>query len=70
MKDYIFEIGIRVAIIIVLCIIFYGGCSAITAPEWNDGVCIDCGVHYELRAVSRYYKYYACPNCGKEVVRP
>ncbi len=40
--------------------------------EWNNGVCPDCGVRYELRGVSGKVvkeKYYSCPECGKEVER-
>lgn len=52
---------------LVFAIIF--GTNACTASEWNDGECPDCEVRYELRGASRGLKYYACPDCGKEVER-
>ena len=35
---------------------------------WGSGVCESCNLRYELKAVSRTTKYYACNGCGKEVV--
>ena len=58
--------------VVTLLIMFawYIGYNAITAGEWNDGTCSDCGERYELCAVTRdYRKYYSCPVCGKEVTR-
>lgn len=34
---------------------------------WNEGFCPDCGVHWELRAATRDYKYYVCPECKAEI---
>lgn len=45
------------------------GTNACTASDWNDGVCPNCDTRYELRGASRGLKYYACPECGKEVER-
>ena len=45
------------------------GVNACSAPTWNNGVCPDCEVRYELRGASRGLKYYACPECGQEVER-
>lgn len=45
------------------------GFNTCTAPEWNDGICPECNTRYELRGVSKYIKYYACPDCGNEVKR-
>lgn len=38
---------------------------------WNDGCC-ECGTHWELKGVDKARngsttKYYACPNCYKEI---
>lgn len=45
------------------------GLNCCTAPTWNGGVCPKCEIRYELRGVSKYAKYYACPKCGQEVTR-
>lgn len=37
--------------------------------EWNNGICPECGVRYEMKGVSMNLKYYVCPECGKEVER-
>lgn len=59
------EILIPIALIIL--IIF--GFNTCTASDWNDGECPKCEIRYEMRGVSRGLKYYACPDCGKEVER-
>jgi hypothetical protein len=51
-------------IILTLMPIFPNSCSA---SEWNNGVCPDCEVRYELSGASRGLKYYSCPQCGNEV---
>ena len=45
------------------------GVNTFAEPRWNEGICPDCAVRYELRAASRGLKYYACPDCGQEVKR-
>lgn len=45
-------------------------CNLTTESDWNNGICTECGVRYELRAaVHGGLKYYACPECGQEVER-
>ena len=58
-------------IIICFALIFaiMFGFNCCTASDWNDGVCPKCETRYELRGASKYMKYYACPECGKEVER-
>ena len=56
-----------ICFILVFAIMF--GVNACSAPTWNDGICPDCEVRYELRGASRGLKYYACPECGQEVER-
>lgn len=53
----------------VLIVALVLGFNSCTATAWNDGVCTNCEVRYELRGVSRGLKYYACPECGQEVQR-
>lgn len=60
---------IMIVVCIVLLITLVFGSNACTASEWNDGICPDCRVRYELRGVSDYRKYYVCPKCGREVNR-
>lgn len=45
------------------------GFNSCTETDWNDGDCPKCEVRYELRGASKGLKYYACPECGKEVER-
>lgn len=40
-------------------------CSSST---WNNGICIDCDVNYELEDVSNQFKYYVCPKCNREMI--
>jgi hypothetical protein len=60
-------------IIIIICfaLIFamIFGLNSCSASTWNDGICPDCEVRYELRGASRGLKYYSCPECGQEVER-
>lgn len=56
-------------ICIVLTFLIVFGTNACSASTWNDGICPDCEVRYELRGASKGLKYYACPECGQEVER-
>ena len=58
-------------IIISIALIFFRmfGFNSCSASTWNDGICPECEVRYELRGASRGLKYYACPECGQEVER-
>ena len=58
---------IIIGLILVFALMF--GVNSCSAPTWNDGICPDCEVRYELRGASRGLKYYACPECGQEVER-
>lgn len=59
----------EVIILFTIAILIILGFNACTASEWNDGVCPECHMRYELRGVSRGMKYYSCPECGNEVER-
>lgn len=54
--------------ILVLIVVGTNSCSA---SDWNDGICPNCNVRYELRGAAGdlHLKYYVCPECGKEVER-
>ena len=56
-----------VCFVLVFMLMF--GVNSCSASTWNDGICPDCEVRYELRGASRGLKYYACPECGQEVER-
>lgn len=45
------------------------GFNTCTASEWNNGVCPNCRVEYELEAVYKGLRYYECPKCHNEVER-
>jgi hypothetical protein len=60
---------IMMVICLVLIFVVAAGVNACSSQTWNNGVCPDCDVRYELRGASRGLKYYACPECGQEVER-
>ena len=60
-------ITLIIAIVIILLLIF--GTNSCSASKWNEGICPDCEVRYELRGASQGLKYYSCPECGNEVNR-
>ena len=53
-------------VLVIAIILGFNSCSE---EAWNDGICPNCEVRYELRGASRGLKYYACPECGQEVER-
>lgn len=57
------------AILAILVFAIMIGTNSSSTSTWNDGICPNCEVRYELRGVSRGLKYYDCPNCGQEVER-
>lgn len=64
--DLIVFLGIVGIVFAITCLFNLPGNS-----KWNDGVCPNCNVRYELRAVDskQSVKYYSCPSCGEEVRR-
>lgn len=66
-KFSIFAVLFGIGILVLLVI----GTNSCSASDWNDGICPDCNVRYELRGAAGdlHLKYYACPECGKEVER-
>lgn len=68
MKGCLMSIGALFLLMAAMCA-FYLGCNALNANEWNNGVCSNCNVNYELRGVSSALKYYVCPSCHDEISR-
>ena len=64
-KGLIVMLFLLVFILFIVPMIF----NSCTASEWNDGVCSECDVRYELRGTSKQTKTYVCPECGNEVER-
>lgn len=64
----LFEI-ICFVITIALLLAIMVGFNGCTASEWNNGVCPNCRVDYELEAVYKGLRYYECPKCHREVER-
>ena len=58
-----------ILLIMMLAVFVPMGFDCLTEEAWNDGICPDCYVRYELEAVSHGSKYYVCPDCGSEVMR-
>ena len=67
MEDNYGCLGMIICVILIFFVVI--GFNSCTESDWNNGECTKCEVRYELRAVSRGMKYYACPDCGKEVKR-
>lgn len=68
MNDNFGCLGVILLIVLMLAIMF--GVNSCSYEDWNYGECPKCETRYELRAISKdYLKYYACPDCGKEVKR-
>lgn len=67
-SDTKYDIGVIVGcvLIVIFLITAVNSCSA---SDWNNGICPNCGVRYELRGLSQGISAYACPKCGKEVRR-
>lgn len=66
-KFLIFEVLFVIGILAILVI----GTNSCSASDWNDGICPNCNIRYELRGAAGdlHLKYYVCPECGKEVER-
>ena len=68
LRDFSVTIAtISVLIVISLALMF--GVNSCSASTWNNGICTNCETRYELRGVSDGMKYYACLDCGQEVIR-
>lgn len=63
------SIWFTIIICFVLIFALVLGFNSCSTTIWNDGVCPDCEVRYELRGASRGLRYYVCPECGQEVQR-
>lgn len=70
------DIGLQWYLIGLMAVIFLLGflmlaTNSCSASDWNDGICPNCNVRYELRGAAGdlHLKYYVCPECGKEVER-
>lgn len=63
----VFMLFVAVGILVLLVV----GTNSCSASDWNDGICPNCNVRYELRGAAGdlHLKYYVCPECGKEVER-
>lgn len=53
--------------LIFLFIVFV--CNSCVQEKWNDGVCPNCNVNYNLIGVNGGINHYICPNCHEEVTR-
>ena len=60
---------VTIIICIILIVAIMTGTNSCSEPTWNNGNCPKCDARYELRGVSKYMKYYSCPECGQEVGR-
>lgn len=69
MKNYIVTVIAAIGLLVLLGLGMVSCVNWTSSSKWNDGICVECGTRYELRGASRGLKYYACPNCGDEVIR-
>jgi PHP family Zn ribbon phosphoesterase len=58
-----------IIVLIALLFMIMFGVNSCSESDWNNGECPNCETRYELRGASKGLKYYACPDCGKEVER-
>lgn len=67
-SDTKYDIGV-IAGCILIVIFLITAVNSCSASDWNEGICPNCEVRYELRGYSQGISAYACPECGKEVRR-
>lgn len=65
-SDTKYDIGVIVGCILIV-IFLITAVNSCSASDWNNGICPNCEVRYELRGLSQGLSAYACPECGKEV---
>lgn len=68
MKNKIRAIIFIVALIAITVIFVYLDNLA-RDRSWNNGICNECNVEYELKAYSGGQYIYVCPECLKEVIQ-
>ena len=67
-SDIKYDIGVIFGCILIL-IFLITAVNSCSASDWNNGICPNYKVRYELRGLSQMISAYACPECGKEVMR-
>jgi hypothetical protein len=68
MKELFFGIlSIFIGIAIIILLMF--GTNSCTSEKWNNGICPECNIKYELNSVSNGMRYYECPECDELVGR-
>jgi PHP family Zn ribbon phosphoesterase len=68
-NDSTISLVVEIIIMIALFVVIIFGVNTCSASKWNDGICPKCNERYELCAVYKGLKYYACPECGEEIER-
>lgn len=61
--------GSLIVILITLLIIAIIIGSVNSNPDWNNGICPDCNIKYELRGSTDSLNFYLCPKCNQKVKR-
>ena len=64
MNTILMDILILVLVLGIIC-----GLNSCTADTWNNGICPDCEIRYELKYVVNSMNYYECLECGQTVKR-
>lgn len=64
MKNVGYVMGFLAIIVVIVSVVWIGWVNA--EKEYNNGVCLECGTHYELFDVECYrngtYYIYKCKN--------
>ena len=56
--------------VIILLLVLIGilaSMAIISENNFNNGICKECGGHYQLVNAGLYTKYYVCDTCGNEI---
>lgn len=64
---------IAIIITVILVVAFIFNAATLDDRRWNDGVCPDCGEHWELirevpaHGANESAEIWQCPNCHKTI---
>lgn len=66
MKSYL-KIFMPAIIVLVISIVTLAVIVITSNNNFNNGICKECGGHYQLVDAGLYTKYYVCDTCGNQI---